>query len=142
RVLQSEYHDYTTKEQHSLIVRVYFENEMKCNRLGNVGTLNCTKNILLTLRLPFVCKAESASSSVVSTETDCSRIFGSFLNIHLVRNRHSHQNSQPIPYELESDVFLSLLRNVLWRSKLDNELDIVKTGMSADTLYIKPNDLL
>lgn len=48
----------------------------------------------------------------------------------------------PFCVELEIDLFLNLLRNVLWRSKLDDELDIVKAGMSADTLYIKSNDLL
>lgn len=49
----------------------------------------------------------------------------------------------PFCVELETDVFLNLLRNVVARSKLDDhQLDILKAGMIADTLYIKSNDLL
>lgn len=49
----------------------------------------------------------------------------------------------PFCVELETDVFLNLLRNVVARSRLDDQqLDILKAGMIADTLYIKSDDLL
>lgn len=49
----------------------------------------------------------------------------------------------PFCMELETDVFLNLLRNVVARSRLDDQqLDILKAGMIADTLCIKSDDLL
>lgn len=50
----------------------------------------------------------------------------------------------PFCDELETDVFLNVLKHVVGRSKLpfDHHLECFKDGMTAHTLYIESNDLL
>ncbi len=49
----------------------------------------------------------------------------------------------PCCLELQEDVFLEILKNAVWRSRMDDcYLDALKSGMTTKTLCVKSKDLL
>lgn len=49
----------------------------------------------------------------------------------------------PCCVEQDTDIFLSILKGVIWRTKLDDEnIEALKAGMTENMFYVKSNDLL